>query len=60
MKSCARCRRVKFDDKNREELAELVSELNVVDKSGMGMYKLSVDSGEVKEINYLTGIRMVY
>ena len=53
-------RRVKFDDKNREELAELVSELNVVDKSGMGMYKLSVDSGEVKEINYLTGIRMVY
>ena len=51
---------MKFDDKNREELAELVSELNVVDKSGMGMYKLSVDSGEVKEINYLTGIRMVY
>lgn len=53
-------RRVKFDDTNREELAELVSELKVVDKSGMGMYKLSVDSKEVKEINYLTGIRMVY
>lgn len=53
-------RRVKFDGKNREELAELVSELKVVDKSGMGMYKLSVDSKEVKEINNLTGIRMVY
>ncbi len=53
-------RRVKFNDKNRAELAQLVMEMHVQDASGMGMYKVKVDAKEVKEINYLTGIRMVY
>ena len=53
-------RRVKFDDKNREEIVELLMELKVEDNSKWGMYRLKVDKDIVKEINYLTGIRMIY
>lgn len=53
-------RRVKFSDKNRAEVAELVMKLRITDASHMGMYKIKVDHKDVKEINYLTGIRMVY
>ena len=53
-------RRVKFDDKNREEMVELIMELKVEDNSKWGMYRCKVDDKQVKEINYLTGIRMIY
>ena len=53
-------RRVKFDDKNREEMVELIMELKIEDNSKWGMYRCKVDDKQVKEINYLTGIRMIY
>ena len=53
-------RRVKFDDKNREEMVELIMELKVEDNRKWGMHRCKVDDKQVKEINYLTGIRMIY
>ena len=61
LRSCLRnVRRVKFGDEHIEEIAELVEELKVEDNSKWGMYRCKVDKKQVKEINYLTGIRMIY
>ena len=43
-----------------EGMYELVEELKVEDNSKWGMYRCKVDKKQIKEINYLTGIRMIY
>ena len=53
-------KRVDFNDKKREELVTLVMGLEVEDDSKMGFYRCEVDAKQLKEINYLTGIRMIY
>ena len=61
LRTCLRnVRRVKFGDDDAAEIAELVEELEVEDNSKWGMYRCKVDKKQVKEINYLTGIRMIY
>lgn len=61
LRTCLRnVRRIKFGDKNAEEIIELLQGLKVEDNSKWGMYRCKVDKKQIKEINYLTGIRMIY
>lgn len=53
-------RRVSFDNKKRDEVVELVMGLKVEDDSKWGLHRCKVDKKQIKEINYLTGIRMIY
>ena len=61
LRTCLRnIRRQKFGDEDNEEIIELLKELKVEDNSKWGMYRCKVDEKQIKEINYLTGIRMIY